>query len=293
MNTQLKATLLVTLSGILYGFMGYLGIKIIAEHLSVSCMLFWRFFIAMLWILFTIAILQKKRTSIPTNKKNLLKTISLGVFSYSGSSGFYFLATHYLATGLAMVIFFCYPMFVAMFAWLFTSWKITRYAIASLVAIFIGLILLKGEGSHAINFTGIFLAMLSGLSYAIYVYSNRHSSEKIEALPLTLFICLGNSLVFLFFSLFTHSFLIPTSMHAWFYMLALGIFATAVPIQLLLIGLKHISPIKVSIISVLEPAVTVLIGFVLLSEAMTVAQFLGIIIVLAGAVLIQFEKQTI
>lgn len=64
------------------------------------------------------------------------------------------------------------------------------------------------------------------------------------------------------------------------------IVATAIPIQLLLDGLKYVSPVKASILSVFEPLVTVFIGFVLLHETMSSLQSIGITIVLLGAILI-------
>ena len=102
--------------------------------------------------------------------------------------------------------------------------------------------------------------------------------------------CLGNSLIFFIISCITKSFFIPTTLHAWSYIIAIGIIATAVPIQLLLDGIKHISSIKASILSVLEPVVTLLVGVALLSESISATQAIGVLTVLLGAILIQFER---
>lgn len=283
-----RGTGLVALSGFCYGFLGYLGTSLFQYHLSIPDMLFWRFFIAAWWMLLT-TVFFKKIKILPTDRKTLLKIIAYGALCYGGSSGFYFIASQYIGTGLAMVIFFCYPVFVTLLALIAGTWKINKHALASLTIILIGLICLKGEGKTALDIMGIFLSILSGVCYAIYIYANRHQAKIIDSSLLTLLICLVTSIIFLIMACFTHSFTIPTTLGAWAYILALGIFATAIPIQLLLDGLKYISPIKASILSVLEPVVTLAVGFVALHEAVSFLQLMGALIVLAGAILIQFE----
>ena len=62
------------------------------------------------------------------------------------------------------------------------------------------------------------------------------------------------------------------------------------PILFLLEAMKHISSDKASLLSVLEPVCVVIIGMLLLDETLTALQVVGIIAVLGGALLVQFEK---
>ncbi len=289
-SAQLRGTLLVGLSGLLYGFMGFFGTHLIHENLSVSNMLFWRFFIATFWVLGTAYWYKRNFFKQLPDKRILFRTLLLGAVSYSGGSFFFFLASQYTGTGVAMVIFFCFPVFVTLFTWITTSWKMNKYAAASLFTIVLGLFLLKGHGTHTLNLVGILLAVISGVSYAIYVISSKHNTKNFDSELLTFLVCLGNSIIFLGVALYTKSFLIPTSLHTWLYISAIGIIATALPIQLLLDGIKHVSPVKASILSVLEPVVTLLVGVLLLHESMTSLQALGVLTILLGAIVIQFER---
>lgn len=287
---EMRGTFLVALSGMCYGLMGYLGTQLFANHFSVSNMLFWRFFIAMIWI-FCITLLFSKNTFLKHKvDTSLLKIILLGAVSYSGTSAFYFLACLHISTGLAMVIFFSYPIFVSLFALIAGQWRINKYALGSLATVLVGLIFLKGRGNSSLDTLGVALSILSALFYATYVYSSRHNAKRVDSRLLTLFICMGTSLIFFLIACYTHTFSLPTTFRAWFYIISLGIVATALPIQLLLDGLKYISPIKASVLSVLEPVVTVLVGFILLHETMSFLQVIGVLVVLLGAILIQFEK---
>lgn len=289
-QSHLRGTLLVALSGILYGAIGYFGTKLIDENFTVSAMLFWRFFSATLWIIFSSLIMKKNIFKHSGTHFSLMKTILYAAVSYSTASALYFMASKHIGTGAAMVIFFSYPVFVTLFAWVLSSWRMNKYAFASLIAVVIGLVFLKGRGENALDLMGIVFAMGASLFYATYVYGSQHSAKNIDSSLLTLLICLGNAVIFFAFACYNHTFVFPVSVISWVYIWSLGVFATALPIQLLLDGLKYVSPIKASILSVFEPVVTVLLGLALLNETMSYTQSVGVMIVLLGAILIQFER---
>jgi drug/metabolite transporter (DMT)-like permease len=289
LNSSWRGALLVGLSGMLFGWMSFLGTRLFEYHLSVENLLFWRFLIASLWIAASIFYCRKKTTRPVRLTFPLMKTFLLSAIAYSAGSTFYFLSLKHISTGMAMTIFFSFPVFVALLAWISGSWKMNLIALIALLAVISGLILLKGRGETALDNAGILLAMLGGFSFGVYIFGNQHMTKEDDSLWLTLSVCLGNTLIFLAWSCYTKTFVVPMAGYAWFYICAIGIVATALPIQLLLEGLKYLSPVKASILSVLEPVVTVLIGFVFLHESMTAAQLLGGMVVLSGAVLIQFE----
>jgi drug/metabolite transporter (DMT)-like permease len=107
----LQASALVALSALLYGLLGFFGTRVLHEGLNMESMQFWRFFLAALWMLpFT---LKGK----PPGRANFTFLFWLSILGYAGSSQFYFLATQQIGTGLAMVIFFSYPILVALLLW--------------------------------------------------------------------------------------------------------------------------------------------------------------------------------
>jgi len=290
-NPELRGTILAGLSGTLFGLMGFLGTKLFYLHFSVTNMLFWRFLIATLWIAGGMLISRKKFFQGNVNGVSLIKIFILGAISYSGGSSFYFLACKQIGTGLAMVIFFSFPVFVTLFAWISGTWRMNRYALAALAAVMLGLIFLKGRGETTIALNGVILAIIAAFCFASYVYGSKHTTRNMDSGLLALLVCLGNTMIFLALSLYTRSFIFPDTFMAWLYICAIAIVATALPIQLLLDGLKYISPVKASILSVLEPVVTLLVGMAMLNETMSAMQALGVMIVLLGAILIQFEKR--
>ncbi len=292
-KNPLQASLLVALSGILYGFLGYLGTKLIETDLSISMMLFWRFTIAGLWMLiFCVRSHCKTQSFSKVNKRALCYMFVIGAIGYTGSSGFFFVASEYTGTGLAMVIFFSYPIAIALYSCLMHKKVLKLGTVCTLVAITTGLFLLRDSSNHPISLLGIFFGLLSSITYAFYVIGcKRFSSLNMDSAILTTVVCFSCSVVFLVLALFNHSLAFPSSLKAWIYILGLGIFVTAIPIQLMLEGLKRISSLRASIISVLEPLVTVLVGVLLLNESISTIQMVGVIILLGSTLLIQFQKE--
>lgn len=287
---KLFGTILVATSGLLYGMIGYFGMQLFYEGYSVPNMLFWRFAVASVWMLLIGLLAKGKRASFFTKLPLMLQLAAVGTVSYAGGSAFFYLSSLYIGTGAAMVIFFSYPVFVMLFSLIFKQSKMNRYMVIALVMVIGGLLLLNGSGAHNLSNMGIFLAMIASFSYGVYVYYSQHSSSRVDSHWLTLLLCVGCSAIFLSFAVGTHTFAFPASLVAWKYILILGILATAIPIQLLLNGLKYISSVKASILSVLEPVTTVIIGVLFLGENLSAMQLVGILTMLSGAMVIQFEK---
>ncbi len=291
LNKTNQACLLIALSAVLYGFMGYLGTYMLNDNMSIPCMLFWRFAVAAMWMMIFVIkdiITQEKIT---LNPQVLILMFLLSAAGYSGSSGFYFVSSQSIGTGLAMVIFFSYPIAIALYSWLVHRHSMSIQTLLTLLLMFAGLILLHDFSGHSLSLNGLLMGILSALSYALYIVgSKKFANIDMNSNLLTMIVCFGSACLFLILSLTTHSFSLPQSIGSWLSLLALGIFVTAAPIQLMLNGLKQVSATRASIISVLEPLITVIVGIILLNESVTTLQFIGGFLILSSAIFVQFQK---
>lgn len=289
---MIQASLLVALSGVLYGLMGFLGSKIIAENIDISSMLFWRFFIAGLWMIPFIVKNKAHHALFKIDKRQLWFVLLLGPLAYAGGSGFYFMACAHMGTGLSMVIFFSYPIIIAFFAWLTQKYQVNFSTFFLFLCMSIGFFLLRDASDNPINLVGVLFSFAAAGSYALYIVgSKKYSSHVIDSNILTMLISFGSAFIFMILSLSKGSIAMPQSPKTWTYLLSLGILVTALPIQLMLEGLKKISSMRASIISVLEPIVTVFVGILLLNESLSLTQFIGIIIILGSAIMVQFQRE--
>lgn len=280
---------LIVLSAVLYGLLGFFGVKILKEQLAIYTMLFWRFFIAFIWML-AWEITSNSLKSIKYSFTNPSLPLLVSGICYGLSSFFYFLACKHTGTGLAMVVFFAYPVFVAISVWSKNLSQCNLFSLLALMLVLAGLYLLQINNSSPIEPIGIILALLASLSYAFYILRSGHIMKKFRSGQFTILICFICSCFFLLLAVSFHQFALPPNLNAWGYVLAIGILATALPIQLLLTGLKSVSLIKASILSAFEPIVTLLVGILALNEEVSTIQLVGIAIILLGTLVIQFSK---
>jgi drug/metabolite transporter (DMT)-like permease len=277
---ELKGIVCVTLSGLLYGFVGYFGVSALTATASIPNMLFWRFLIALIFIgLFLLPHLSKFKE----NRAALFGVFTAGALFYGSSTYAFFSASKTIGTGMSMVIFFTYPAVVIFCNWLFYRKIIAREYIYAIVLISLGLLLLT-EFQLGFNVEGILLSLFSALGYAFYIIASKKNAG-LHPLISSWMVCAGCCFFALIFSLLDHSFTLPTDPVFWVNSLGLGIISTALPILLLLQGIQFISSEKAAILGVLEPVFVAITGVMLLGEELGMMQIIGIIIVLSGATL--------
>ncbi|KTD17238.1 DMT family transporter [Legionella jordanis] len=269
-----------TLSGLFFGLIGYFGVSIMNAHVSVNNMLFWRFLVSGLFI---ILLLTPNLKSLQIGIKEIGKISFYGAAFYGTCSILYFLATEYIGSGLAMVIFFTYPSIVLLINFAFFKQTISKIYYLSLTIIFSGMLLMINGSKVHFDLIGVGLSLLSAILYAMYLIVSKNC--KAPALVSTLFVSLGAMLVSLFAALWENSFFLPLNVDVWFNICGIGVVCTALPIVFLLEGLKHISSLQASILSVLEPVFVVIFGILLLGEKINITQASGVVILLAGALL--------
>ena len=288
LSAEQRGSLYVISSGVCYGFIGYFGVTLINSDLSLANMLFWRFFIAALFI-FPILVTQLYK-DIRVSLKENLKIVLYGMLFYSTSSITYFVGSKYIGTGLTMVVFFTYPALVMLFNCVLYKAKINiSYYLAFSMMIF-GIILLVDLHDLEFGFLGIGFGVLSATCYACYIIASKKSN--VAPIVSTFMLLIGCTVTCLIFTCLEYSFFVP-HLDSWINIIPMAIICTALPIILVLQGLKYISSEKASIVSILEPIFVLMSGIILLGERVSNIQILGIVAVLSGALITLFAKNMI
>ena len=85
----------------------------------------------------------------------------------------------------------------------------------------------------------------------------------------------------------------PTTPHGWWAVVGIVLLATVIPVTTFLAGLKRIGPTDASLLSTLEPVVTVLLAAIFLGENLPLLSLLGGGLILAAVILLtQAELRT-
>lgn len=286
MNPIQNGSLYAILSGFLYGFIGYFGMSAIHDNLSISTMLFWRFFIASIVMLLIILPDVKQ---INCSFKEFKSAFINGALYYALSTLLYFWASHYIGSGMAMVIFFTYPVLIMLINYFVYGQKIVPVYYLAAAIIFIGMICLVDVNQLAFDLSGIAIGLVSAFFYACYMISSKRTTVSPNLS--TLVICFGCMFTCLTVALYDNTFTLPLSIHLWTNLLGISIVSTVVPILLMLYSLKSISSERASILSVLEPVFVVIFGALLLGEHLDVVNGAGVCLILIGAMLTLFSHK--
>lgn len=271
----------VAISGVFFGLIGYFGLSVLHASWSVNALVFWRFLLAAL-LMFGVMLVQ--RTPWCWQARDLWRSFLHGLWLYGPSSILYFIAADKLGSGLSMVIFFTYPVFVMALNRYWFQMPISSKYYWALAVIFLGLAcLLQSASLQSFQWQGMLISVLSAMIFAAYMALNH--DNQLPASVDTCLMSLGAALSGGIAACFQHDFMIPTTLEVGMNLLGIAAVCTAIPILLLLKGLKNIGAMEASILSVLEPVVVVFFGVVLLGETVSMQQIMGSVVLLLGALL--------
>ena len=271
-------------AGVSYGTNPLFAKPLMESGVPVLVMLFFRYALSAtllgIWML-----LNGEKLS--TSRRELGLLVILGLL-FAGSSVFLFASYEFIPSGLATTLVYLYPVFVALIMVLlhfYPSWQTWL----SIVATFGGIILLSSPSQGAdIQLPGIFLAVLSALSYAHYlIIVNRSSRIKnVSERTITFYALATGTVLFFIMRLIQGGSLVEgvDTPADWANLVGLAIVPTILSMLTLAVSTRFIGPTKTSILGVFEPLTAILIGTALFGEPLTWKMGLGIAICVAAVV---------
>lgn len=276
--------LAVIISGIVFGCMPLLAKVVFSNGGNAINLVFWRFFIAIFPLY--IIIKRNKNISLELTKMEIKQIIILGIIGYSGTAVTLFLSYNYITTGMATTLHFVYPVFVILGYALFYKEKINVVKFISVILCTVGIFMLY-DGNASISILGIFLAFLSGITYAFYVlYIDKSGLKSMNPIKLTMYLSLVGSFVMLLFSIVTGNFTIGLNPIGWIFTFILAVVVALGAVTLLSVGIKLIGPQSSSILSTLEPITSVIIGSVVFGEKLGARGIIACSLILIAVVII-------
>ncbi len=271
--------LLVVISAATFGSLAIFGRFAYAAGLDVPTLLFLRFsFSAVLMA----ALLAASRQAIPRGRV-LAQLIGMGALGYVAQSLCYLTAIQYASAGLVALLLYLYPSLVALLSVLFLKNRLTRLKIAALALATLGAALTANpQGGKPL---GILLAISSAVIYSVYIIVGAGVMQKVSAFQSSAVIFTSAGLVFGGLTALRGPHW-PVSLDGWLAVGGIVLFATVIPVVTFLAGLKRIGPTDASMLSTLEPAVTVLLAALLLGEVPQPVTLLGGALILAAVLLL-------
>lgn len=277
------------LAAICYGTNPFGALPLYEEGVNTSSVLFYRFSMAVLML--GVMLIVQRKSFIITRKE--LKTLgSLGLL-FAASSITYYQSFRFMDAGIASTILFVYPVMVALIMVTFFREKITATTVMAVTLALVGIgLLYKGDAGVTLSATGVFLVMVSSLTYAVYIIVVNQSSIRMSSLKLTFYVLLICMVSLLAYSLTASDLhlMMPPSPRAWLFACWLGLVPTVLSLVLMTIAVHEIGATPTAVMGALEPLTAVVIGVLVFGESITLRLVVGIVLILSAVLLIVMGK---
>ena len=184
------------------------------------------------------------------------------------------------------------PVFMAILSIIFFKEKLSKTKIIGIIVAFSGLILLVSRSNMSnikfIEQKGDLLVLASAFTWSVYSLVNKKISLKYPPMMTILFLFIMMAVVISPFTVTRQSInsVIHLSLIGWGSILFLGIFCSGIAYVLWAKSLKELDATKVGSFLYLEPFVTVLSAWLILSETITLTIILSGLIITVGVILV-------
>ena len=210
----------------------------------------------------------------------------LGAIGYSGAAFFYFTAIENMSTGVSIVIWYIYPVFVVLIGWAVFKTKPKRHTIFSLISAMIGVAITAGQPGNATT-KGVILVLLSSLTYTFYTLSGSRAFKKTDLYTGVTIVMTGAATAFWLYWILAPSstpVTFPQQTIGWVWIVALAIFSTVLSTSTLFAGLKILGPNTTSVVNTVEPVLNIVAGILFLNEVFSLQQGVGAVFVVGALV---------
>ncbi len=224
-------------------------------------------------------------------RTQLIKLCLLGICGYSIMSGLFAFSLHFLSASLSTILLYTYPALVTLLSFAIGDEKFTAQKGFALLICFIGLVLVVGISTANISIAGVLLALGAASVYSGYIVISNKLLKSIHSLLVSTYICSAAAAAYLLVGTLTKSLILDISFSGWLAIGGMAVLGTLVAVLFFFAGMALIGPSSASIISNIEPVVTVVLSAILLSETITPLQTSGGLLILFGILILQSRKK--
>lgn len=275
---------MVLISATAFGTLSILAKLAYRSGLGTEQLLAFRFVLAAIGMWGLALLLRQNPLRFP--RRRLLTLVALGAIFYTGQSLTYFTALHSLPASLCVLIAYIYPSLVVLAGWLFLRRSVSPWHWVALAASFVGVALLVGGAQFQLAWPLVF-AIASPAIYTGYILVGERVMSSVPAVGASAVIMSGAAIAFCLIAAFAGQLALPASASGWTVGVAIAVVPTMVAISLFLAGLPRIGAARSSLLSTLEPVVTVLLAVALLGDRLSLIQVLGGVLIIVAVGVMQ------
>ena len=222
--------------------------------------------------------------------KGIVICLVYGAVAYSISFVSYSVAVSRIPVGVATVLMFMSPIWVAVLGRFLFREKLQKSKVVTIFICLAGAVLvadLTGSGDLKLDGIGILAGIINGVGVALQILLPKYFAKDYERDTLLVYGFLGAALILMsgmdFHAVSAHMGNTPIGELLW-NLFGIGILCTMVANVACVKSTQYVEATTTSILSALEVVVGTLVGFVVFHEHLTLLQMAGAVIIVLGAV---------
>ena len=283
-----SGTLLCVGSAAGFGAMAVFGKLAYDNGATVGTLLAVRFAIAaaMFWVL--VLADRSVREIRSLGRRDIAIALALGAGGYAVQAGCFFTALERIDASLLSLLLYTFPAMVAVAAIVLGRERADVRRLGALGLASGGLVLvLANAKAGALDPVGTALAFAAALVYTTYILVSEGVVKRIRPGLLSALVCTGAAV-----SLTAGSALLgdlhPGDVTAagWGWLVGIAVVSTVAAVSFFFAGLKRVGPTTASILSTVEPVVTVVLAFLVFGELLGTLQLVGGALVIAAVLIL-------
>jgi drug/metabolite transporter (DMT)-like permease len=282
--------ILVVAAAACWATLGPLGRAAFAEGILPQTLVTLRTAIAAFLLFIVLCIFQRRALNLPKRALPLFTGLGIAVAINYGT---FFQSLGHLQIGVAISLFYVYPVFVVIGAFFLFREPFSFSKLLALITTVAGCSFVAGLWEHAtiVSAAGIALSFASAAGCAAYMLLVKHAIRSHPPSQILLY-SLTFALPFLFLSTILVD-EVPSATYSargWSSIALLALIPTLLGYYLFTRALRQIESSRASIVSTLEPALASLIAFAAFGERLSLLQILGMGLILSGAILVRTRR---
>lgn len=234
----------------------------------------------LLWLL-----LVRRRVALTLPPARRRAALALGLI-FAGYSWAVLVAIQYLPVGLVVATFYVFPLLVGVVEWASGRQRYDRSMAVALLIAFGGIVLALDVFGASLDRTGIVLVLLAALGVTVVMTQSASVRGNGDSRPVTLHMLGAALAVYVLLAASGVAFALPHTAQGWYGFLGAPLFYTFGIVTVFMV-LGELGPVRTSLTMNIEPVTSVVLGYLLLGQALAWSQLAGIALVIAAVLLVQ------
>ena len=244
-------------------------------------------------LLLPLLLLVGGREAVRFPRKEIFRSMLLGVLGLAGANYFYYLAIDKSTVATAIIVQYTAPVWVLLYMVARGFQRPTAKRVLAVMLAVVGAALAIGVLNSAqikANAYGIAASLGAAFSFAFYTVYGHDVLSGNPRWKVTLYALLGASIFWLILNPPNRILAAHYSGHQWLFLLIFSITSMLVPIAFYFSGLQHLDATRAIVTSCLEPIFAILCAAIFLHEGLSWIQIVGVVIVLVATVVVQLPE---